>query len=99
MIVSKNGIVIFARCMKDKKPYSTLQKASSLLMLLALAWLTVSLPFVYNSQQLQKELVKETKAATPDDNSNPLANTTEEKTENGTNTLSEYLHEFHITEQ
>jgi hypothetical protein len=68
-------------------------------MLLALAWLTVSLPFVYNSQQLQKELVKETKAATPDDNSNPLANTTEEKTENGTNNLSEYLHEFHITEQ
>jgi hypothetical protein len=98
MIVSKNGIVIFAPCMKDKKPYSTLQKASSLLMLLALAWLTVSLPFVYNSQQLQKELVKETKA-TPDDNSNPLANTTEEKTENGSNTLSEYLHEIHITEQ
>jgi hypothetical protein len=85
--------------MTAKKPYTIVQKTSSLLMLLALAWLTVSLPFVYNSQKLQKELVKETKAAQPDDNSNPLANTTEEKTENGGNTLSEYLHEFHITEQ
>ncbi len=71
-------------------------KCYSLLMLLALAWLTVSLPFVYDSQQAQKAAMeKQSTKAGSDDSSNPLTNTTEEKTENGVNTLAEYLHESH----
>jgi len=52
-------------------------------MALALIWLTISLPFVYGAQQhLKTQLEFST-------------NTTEEKTEGGVNTLSEYLHEAH----
>ena len=52
-------------------------------MVLALVWLTISLPFVYGAQQhLKCQLEFST-------------NTTEEKTESGVNTLSEYLHEAH----
>jgi hypothetical protein len=65
---------------------------SSLVMVLALLWLTVSTPFVYESQQ---QFAKEAscKSGVEKDN-NPFANTTEEKTENGPNTLSEYLHDM-----
>jgi hypothetical protein len=85
--------------MNRNQPYSALQTASHLLMLLALAWLTVSLPFVYNSQRAQKEHAQEIKAPQQEEeNTNPLANTTEEKTENGVNTLSEYLHEIQTAE-
>ena len=74
------------------------EKVYSVLMLLALAWLTVSLPFVYAQQQAQKEITqKQCKATSADDDSNPLTNTTEEKTSTS-NTLSEYLHTVHITE-
>ncbi len=59
-------------------------------MMLALAWLTVSTPFVYASQQqVAAQKAADTKG------SNPFANTTEEKTESGPNTLSEYLHDAH----
>jgi hypothetical protein len=62
-----------------------------MVMLLALAWLTVSLPFVYADQQARQQVQQQTNDAA-EDNSNPLSNTTEEKTENGANSLSEYLH-------
>lgn len=68
-------------------------------MLLALVWLTVSLPFVYAQQQVQKTAVqKQMDASTADDDSNAVSNPTEEKSENGVNTLSEYLHEAHHPE-
>lgn len=68
----------------------------AVLMLLALAWLTVSLPFVYSQQQAQKATVEKQVAGAPEeDNANPPTNPTEEKTENGVNTLNEYLHETH----
>ena len=52
-------------------------------MIVALMWLTISLPFVYGAQLELKCL------------SEFSTNTTEEKTESGVNTLSEYLHEAH----
>ena len=58
-------------------------------MIMALAWLTVSLPYVYKAQQIYKQISKEKSA----EDSNPLTNTTEEKNESGVNTLNEYLHE------
>lgn len=66
-------------------------------MVLALAWLTVSLPFVYADQQTQKAIVENQSDRAGEDNS-LLTNTTEEKSENGVNTLSEYLHDTHLTE-
>ena len=73
-------------------------KVSSLFMLLALAWLTISLPFVYADQQAQKAAVEKQQNPKASDDNNSLTNTTEEKSENGVNTLSEYLHEVHHTE-
>ena len=52
-------------------------------MVIALIWLTISLPFVYAAQQKFKCQLEFS------------TNTTEEKTESGVNTLSEYLHEAH----
>jgi len=63
---------------------------SSLFMILALLWLTVSTPFVYSAQQAQKQIQKESKQFT---GNNPFSNTTEEKNESSVNALSEYLHE------
>ena len=86
--------------MKGKKAsYNLKHTISSIVMLCALAWLTISLPFVYADQQLQKQAALEQQADIPvEDDSNPLTNTTEEKTGNGTNTLSEYLHDTSTTE-
>lgn len=74
---------------------------SSVFMILTLVWLTVSLPFVNGAQQQATEQSSSAKADNPlnsdeEDNNNPFANTTEEKTSNGFNTLSEeYLHDPH----
>jgi hypothetical protein len=70
-------------------------------MMLTLAWLTVSLPYVTEAQQ------KAQAAKCPNVNSpldcneeeaeNPFANTTEEKTSNSFSSLSEeYLHDIHF---
>jgi hypothetical protein len=63
-------------------------------MILALIWLTVSTPFVYAGQQAMKETQKSSSL----NDTNPFSNTTEEKSESGVNTLSEYLHEIHNIE-
>jgi len=81
--------------------YLRWHKVSSLLMMVALLWLTVSIPFVYSFQQeVKKEAAKQISSSeeNTEDSSNPLSNTNEEKTENGVNTLSEYLHELHLIE-
>jgi len=66
-------------------------------MMLALAWLTVSFPVVYSAQQMaQEQKAKETGSSQGDENGNPFANTTEEKTSSNSNSLSEeYLHDAH----
>lgn len=65
-------------------------------MLMTLAWLTVCLPYVNESQQVTKQQV-EKKTGTAD-NSNPLTNTNEERSESGASLLSEYLHEMPVLE-
>ena len=73
---------------------------SSVVMILALIWLTISLPYVYAAQQkLAKDkisLVKESKGVPGDgcnqDENNPFANTTEEKVPTNVNLTEEYLH-------
>jgi hypothetical protein len=72
---------------------------SSLFMLLALAWLTICLPYVNESEQNFKAQLERTCEETPDtDSGNPLTNTNEEKSESGTSLLSEYLHHPYAVE-
>ena|SRR5205809_3900423 len=65
---------------------------SSLFMIIALLWLTISTPFVFASQQAQQKEVQ--KQAGTD--KNPLSTTTEEKNESSVSTLSEYLHDLNL---
>jgi hypothetical protein len=74
---------------------------AALLMITALLWLTVSAPFVYAAQQASMQLstLNHSKGSGGDSESaglNPFANTTEERPESGSNTLSEYLHDIHL---
>src|SRR3982751_3580524 len=71
------------------------------LMMFALAWLTISLPFV-NAAQLQMKFAQETSkenSKSTDENSNPLSNADEEKIESGPVPTSEYLHDQHSQEE
>ena len=65
---------------------------SSITMMLALTWLTISLPYVNEYQQSITESSESSKNQ-EENNCNPFSNTTEEKNESSVNTLSEYLHE------
>ncbi|MET0393728.1 MAG: hypothetical protein ABW019_11335 [Chitinophagaceae bacterium] len=73
-------------------------------MILALCWLTISIPFVYASQQaLAKQGRMAAQQAPLSDNdeetTNPFGNNTEEKAPTGSNSLSEeYLHDCHTTD-
>src|SRR6476469_4991004 len=63
---------------------------SSLFMIIALLWLTVSTPFVFASQQAQQKEIQ--KQAGGNEDKNPFSATAEEKNESSVSTLSEYLH-------
>lgn len=69
--------------------------AAAMMMLLALLWLTISLPFVYQSQQL---VAAHETAAKKEVKDNPLAGTNEEKSESGLGSLSEFLPEIPLPE-
>lgn len=62
--------------------------AAAMLMILALVWLTISIPFVYAAE---KALKAQTQSPSGCEDSNPFANTTEEKSETNTTSVSEYL--------
>ena len=80
---------------KQRDLYGLRHFVSSWVMLLALLWLTVSTPFVFAAQQQRSDIQKQLFDPTPEEEcSNPFPNTTEEKTESGTSTLSEYLHDM-----
>lgn len=68
-------------------------------MMLALLWLTISIPFVYNAQQKQAAIaLNYSSDNSQNDNSNPFSNTTEEKAP--VQVSEEYLHteqEHHYT--
>ena len=84
------------------KIYNPFHLLSAVFMILALLWLTISIPFVYASQQ---ELAKENKmanAAFPlagneeEGSANPFGNATEEKAPNSGSSFSEeYLHDHY----
>lgn len=85
---------------KGKSIFGTRHFISAVFMMLALAWLTVCLPYV-NEWQATKTAVEKSAGnkGAKSDNSNPLSNTNEERSETGTSFLSEYLHETPVLEQ
>ena len=70
--------LIFVDRMKIVSAYKLKHIVASLVMFFALAWLTVSLPYVYS---FQEEIAKQESRSAPVDSeeSNPMANSTEEK--------------------
>ena len=82
---------------KGKSSYSTKHILYSVFAMLLLAWLTVCLPLVNESQNAAKAMEKTEKKAASDDG-NPLTNTNEEKPERGSSMPNEYLHEAHAME-
>lgn len=87
---------------QSKSTYNIGQSASSVLMILALLWLTVSAPFVFAFQQEIKKN-NATEASSPitcndEEATSPFGNNTEEKTPGGANVTEEYLHDNHKTE-
>ena len=75
--------------------FSSKSVISSLFMIIALLWLTVSTPFVFASQQAQQKEIQ--KHAGTD--KNPFSATTEEKNESSVGSLSEYLHDLNSMNQ
>ena len=62
-------------------------------MIMALGWLTISTPFVYNASQECKKITAQSQLPEEEESNNPFANTTEEKTESSFGSISEYLHD------
>jgi hypothetical protein len=68
--------------------------AYCLIMIVSLLWLTVSAPFIYEASKMVETQTEQT--GSDNDESNPLAGATEERSETNSNTSSEYLNEhFH----
>ena len=87
---------------KKRKPYNTIQKVSTIFMMAALVWLTISLPFVYAGQQEIAKQQHTENTASPfasneEESANPFGNgnSTEEKVSNNNSLSEEYLHDHH----
>jgi len=82
----------------SKGIYTQLHKLSSLLLMIALAWLTVCLPYVSETEQGAGVQIESPIDGGAEDCENPLSNTNEEKTPSGTSLLSEYLQDTQVME-
>lgn len=86
----------------NRKLYNRSQVISAIGMVIALIWLTVSMPFV-NASQKEWSKNHSSKSATPlnnaeEESSCPLGNTSEEKAPSTGNNLSEeFLHDHYST--
>lgn len=82
---------------KNRDIYSKGQRISSVLMILALLWLTVSTPFVFAGQQAiaseQAARADNAGCTNAEDATNPFGNNTEEKAPSSTSFSEEYLHD------
>jgi hypothetical protein len=90
--------------MKSTKTiFDSYHKASAIFMMLALLWLTISIPFVLASQQQlakqnKMESVQSPLTAAEEETANPLTNTTEEKAPSNSSVSEEYLHDNHLAD-
>lgn len=89
---------------KKQKSYNFCRMASALFMIAALAWLTVSAPFVYAAQQQAEKSNSILKSDIPlggneEEVPNPLTNAPEEKKPGSNNSFAEeFLHDLHSEE-
>jgi hypothetical protein len=82
----------------NKGKYKAESIVAAIFMIASLLWLTISTPFVYAAQQQQKAYSQPMPADEEipgAEENNPFSNTTEEKAESGSGSLSEYLHHIH----
>ena len=81
--------------MKNKKTYSLFHHCSALGLIIALLWLTVSAPFVFNTKQdpAKQQTTGQTSPSSgcEEESSNPLGSS-EEKSSVANNLSEEYLH-------
>jgi hypothetical protein len=84
---------------RTKKIYNFFHLLSAVGMILALLWLTVSAPFVQESQQKLAKQEQTSNSSSPcsEEESNPFGNSTEEKTPSSTSFSEEYLHDTHAS--
>lgn len=85
---------------KSRQIFSGFQLASAIIMVALLAWLTISSPFVYASQQEQASHGKITHSCTTnggneEESSNPFGSNTEEKAPGSSSLSEEFLHSYH----
>lgn len=88
---------------KTPQPYSLFRRLSAVMMIIALSWLTISAPFVFEQQQ---KMAKQNSCACGDlpiagteEEANPFSGSTEEKAPKTLNSFSEeYLHNHHQSE-
>lgn len=84
---------------RAKPTYSLHNIWAAIFMLLTLLWLTVSTPFVFESQQAnskyQLSVNADSELPVNEEDSNPFGNSQEEKVPSGTSLTEEFLHEFH----
>jgi hypothetical protein len=86
------------------QPYSFFNRVSAIMMIVALSWLTISAPFVFEQQEkMAKEnsssIVNFPIAGNEEEAANPFSGSTEEKAPKSLNTFSEeYLHDHHYSD-
>jgi len=85
---------------RSRKIYNPFHLLSAVFMILALLWLTISVPFVYASQQEFAKQDKMENSGSPlsgneEEAANPFGNTTEEKSPSSSSFSEEYLHDHH----
>lgn len=78
---------------KNRCLYTSGQLLFAVTMIVALLWLTVSLPYVYRAQQHAITWSSSGENNHPCQPENPFADTTEEKALSGTSFSEEYLHD------
>lgn len=80
---------------KEGKIYTTRQRISSLLMILTLLWLTVSVSFMYTSQEetrQEKKAIVSFPGENEEESANPFGNNTDEKNPGSSSFSEEFLH-------
>lgn len=85
---------------KGLQSYNLLHRVSAVMMIVALCWLTISAPFVFERQQEIAKQNNPTLADLPlsatEEEANPFSGSTEEKAPKTLNSVSEeYLHDSH----
>jgi len=88
---------------KIPEPYNFFHRVSAIIMIVALCWLTISAPFVFENQQKIAKQNCEAPVDIPlsgvEEEANPFSSSTEEKAPKTLNSFSEeYLHDNHRSE-